>query len=659
MSDLIKKIKIKKEDGTYTDYIPIGADAINVSTNDGESVELKLNKKPSYYNTIVDMKDDIRLKAGDICETLGYYSANDKGGSKFLIRKKVATDVQDDGSIIFLNKKLIAELLPRKEINIKQFGAKGKTNIDDTKAIQNALNYASSKKIKLVIPEGVYNIQTIELKENSWIAGESKTKSIIKRLPSFTTDNKGNNYRNGYMLGYYPTNNNSRIESISLENFTIDGIKDSLTILNEDYEKSATTNNIYIRLCDNVSIKNLIITNSLKSGILIKACNFVEIKNNNVNNNGRDIPSIDANGISVSGNYYSDWDSQKYEYLCKHIKILNNQVFENTDEGIMYANCKDIEIDGNSIINNNDRGIEGDSGSFTKNAEKLNIQITNNYLDGNATNGITEYSSANNINYICSNNIIKNVTDIAIGIGIESDDEANVLIDGNIIENCESQIFNISATNTKVSNNIIKNVKNIATISGKENVDFSNNIIENTLIYSNNIYIKSNNNINIIGNTIKNYLNCFIIQRFNDDITTIPNAIISNNNILNLINLVKTLNEVLNLNINNNNCYDNRDSIQFSSLLDTNSNTITNCHISNNEDKQSLYSINTTSIINLIRIGNTKNTFLNITTRSKPSNSTTYFKKGDIAFSSTITQGSPVGWIFDGNIWHSFGTLID
>ena len=39
MSNIIKKIKIKKQDGTFTDYIPIGANAENVEMNNGESVE--------------------------------------------------------------------------------------------------------------------------------------------------------------------------------------------------------------------------------------------------------------------------------------------------------------------------------------------------------------------------------------------------------------------------------------------------------------------------------------------------------------------------------------------------------------------------------------------------------------------------------------------
>ena len=40
MADLIKKIKIKKQDGTFTDYIPIGAEAQNISTNDGKALLL-------------------------------------------------------------------------------------------------------------------------------------------------------------------------------------------------------------------------------------------------------------------------------------------------------------------------------------------------------------------------------------------------------------------------------------------------------------------------------------------------------------------------------------------------------------------------------------------------------------------------------------------
>lgn len=42
MSDLIKKIKIKKQDDTYTDYIPIGAEAKNIDMKNGYSVQANI-----------------------------------------------------------------------------------------------------------------------------------------------------------------------------------------------------------------------------------------------------------------------------------------------------------------------------------------------------------------------------------------------------------------------------------------------------------------------------------------------------------------------------------------------------------------------------------------------------------------------------------------
>lgn len=108
MADLIKKIKIKKQDGTFTDYIPIGAEASNINV-DGESVVTKLNKTPYYYDNVADMKADTRLKNGDMAITLGYYTANDGGDGKYRI---VSGDYEDDGENYHkINNNLYAELI--------------------------------------------------------------------------------------------------------------------------------------------------------------------------------------------------------------------------------------------------------------------------------------------------------------------------------------------------------------------------------------------------------------------------------------------------------------------------------------------------------------------------------------------------------------------
>lgn len=156
MADLIKKIKIKKQDGTFTDYIPIGAEAQNISTSDGDSVQLKLNKKPYYYNSVADMKADTKLKAGDMAVTLGYYSVNDGGNAEYTIVDGNYTD--DGGSYHELDNHLFAKLITEDSVNVDMFGAYGDANNDSSARIQAALNYCSNNKKTLVFNKKVYQI---------------------------------------------------------------------------------------------------------------------------------------------------------------------------------------------------------------------------------------------------------------------------------------------------------------------------------------------------------------------------------------------------------------------------------------------------------------------------------------------------------------------
>lgn len=142
MSKIIKKIKIKKQDGTYTDYIPIGAEAKNVDCSDGESVEYKFNKKPYYYNSVADMKADTKLKVGNMVITTGYHTANDGGTSEYTI--VTGSFTEDDGSVIRLDNNLYAQLIVKNNtVNVEQFGAYGNGTNDDAAAVQKAINFGS------------------------------------------------------------------------------------------------------------------------------------------------------------------------------------------------------------------------------------------------------------------------------------------------------------------------------------------------------------------------------------------------------------------------------------------------------------------------------------------------------------------------------------
>ena len=77
MANVIKKVKIKKEDDTYTDYIPIGADAKNVTTKNGDSVEDVLgNINLNEDGNIKEQLDAINKKqhSADGFELCGSYN---------------------------------------------------------------------------------------------------------------------------------------------------------------------------------------------------------------------------------------------------------------------------------------------------------------------------------------------------------------------------------------------------------------------------------------------------------------------------------------------------------------------------------------------------------------------------------------------------------
>ena len=154
--DRIKKLKIKKQDGTFSDYIPIGADAENIDTTDGESVQLKLNKKPYYYDNVADMKADTKLKAGDMVITSGYYEVNDGGMATYKIREKNTGDVIDEINIIELSNNLVASYINTNYYNGLKYGADPTGTNDSSTAINTAIqkdNYCN-------LPIGIYKINS-------------------------------------------------------------------------------------------------------------------------------------------------------------------------------------------------------------------------------------------------------------------------------------------------------------------------------------------------------------------------------------------------------------------------------------------------------------------------------------------------------------------
>lgn len=215
MADLIKKIKIKKQDGTFTDYIPIGAEAQNISTSDGDSVQLKLNRKPYYYNTVADMKADTKLKVGDMAITLGYYAPNDGGRAEYKIVNGNYTD--NGGSHHELDNNLWAELIIFDEINLNSWGLS--TSLNDNSSIFNtAITYAADNNIPVlkIHKKGVYKINNpIVVYNNITLDGNQAS---IKKMDNST-------YNDINAILYFKTYNSrfDYCEDINIYNCNLQG----------------------------------------------------------------------------------------------------------------------------------------------------------------------------------------------------------------------------------------------------------------------------------------------------------------------------------------------------------------------------------------------------------------------------------------------------
>ena len=113
------------------------------------------------------------LVPSQMAVTLGYHDVNDGGKAVYVIRAKLETDVDDGGSIIFLdNENYVAELNVDGAVRPEQWGAKGDGVTDDTVPLQRCFafgrvvelgnkTYALDGCIEVISPTELYTDSTV------------------------------------------------------------------------------------------------------------------------------------------------------------------------------------------------------------------------------------------------------------------------------------------------------------------------------------------------------------------------------------------------------------------------------------------------------------------------------------------------------------------
>ena len=510
--DRIKKLKVKKQDGTFSDYIPIGADAENIDTTDGESVQLKLNKKPYYYNSVANMKADTKLKVGDMAVTLGYYSANDGGNSEYIIVND-DTLVDDGGSIHVLSNGLRAKLIDRETLLPEVFGAYGDNIHDDSTFIQNAINYCSGKSI-FTLSEKTYLISNmLDFKDNVYncnngtfrinINGEKQRESLFCN-ELFNGD--------GTILNKIQINDLNIIDEASpyAQTFSFKNCSVIFNKINVYKTHKGSVLDLYgvnpnsiINECNiKINVADPTDTNNLASCILVRGFGEYDTDNVIISKCNLSQNSVDET-LWISSGYINLKNIKVSDCIITDTGNSNNTVYI----GLNRTGRVDNVIFTNNIINKSlltDRCI---SLIRTQNTDHTILPHTNFILSNNIIN-VTEGSTINNriIVYGYPENNFHELLLTNNEINYLGETNIKAVVEGKVISDSNK----LNCTNATHSFRDIYTSKNdnIKSIGGYINVSECNNITADLtsdfLNDSNGTGVIKINNCNIKGNYLMN-----------------------------------------------------------------------------------------------------------------------------------------------------------
>ena len=411
-----------------------------------------------------------------------------------------------------LNKRIEAELnyLNEKYINVKDFGAIGDGIVDDTVAIQNALDM----KVPVLIPEGTFKItKPLEVYNDVYFNGkivvEGADGTADKRALNINEDKKEGLLRiiNPIIEGGWDNvselgEQSHLISMLGVSDVSILGGKLSNAygdhiymggVIDLDYDV------YYKRPCKNITIENVEMSYSRRCNIAVTSNDGVVIRDNKMILNGNYVGSID---IEPNGRDH-----------VKNVVIENNEITNSNGRCILLHPHDEERIVDNITINNNK--IKTTQYGISAAYEKLGVvKIQNNLIESERSCILLNpYIEELNI----SNNVLKKsdtATDTSkiLQVGVASSVKLpSVTIKGNhfinklglttthvLFVNIDNLIFteNIIEKFTQSSNYAIGAV----TVNNIKNTIIANNIFKNNASWNLGFADETFENVVINGN---------------------------------------------------------------------------------------------------------------------------------------------------------------
>lgn len=123
----------------------------NIFTYSSQKINTELRKKATYYNSVASMKADSSLKEGMVAITLGYYEANDGGGSVYMIQS--SDGLENNITKYSIENGLMAKIIIEPIMFIECFGA-SVDNEDNSEIIKFVLEMEEIFSVKFT--KGIY-----------------------------------------------------------------------------------------------------------------------------------------------------------------------------------------------------------------------------------------------------------------------------------------------------------------------------------------------------------------------------------------------------------------------------------------------------------------------------------------------------------------------
>jgi len=283
-------------------------------------------------------------------------------------------------------------------VNVKDFGAKGDGSTDDTAAIQAAIDYASTSKAILKIPNGTYLCQSVLILKSNCVVecdGRIETTATTDFITGTTITNA--EWRGGEIVANTPTNaqscfviktdsNNNLIADVSLTNFRNKGVDIQTgsyenTVQRVKVSGASGTSGSGVSIFgtgsdrpDHNKIIDCQVSNS-RGGISVQGGYYNQIVN-------PVIYDCTLWGVGLDGVVTAAGDGARYTQISN---ANCNRVSSTTYGGIYLGNGSSFNIIDSPVLIDCYTGIRGSGGSGY---EPANNVITNPIIDGNVSGAL-------------------------------------------------------------------------------------------------------------------------------------------------------------------------------------------------------------------------------------------------------------------------------